>query len=367
MSCTLAINIPFVLGRCDYYGRPLHPDTPTAKKQAYLDALLGEARAVAGDLDGEVDELAFVNGSLSTIEPRFFHSFMRELSGAVPFAKDCYVSAEVDPGLVSSALIGELKMRGINMLRFHYLTSDAVESERLGLPSSSVEMSKTRIVMDSAGFETFDMQLLVGLSKQTEKTLLKSLRDAVLWDGVVHCTLIPASGPLAMGRDGAVELLDVAVAFLEEHGFVRYAPLCFAKEGFAIPLEKEQHTERSIVSLGPATTSQCGGYVWSNRGDLDAYIKAKGDPERITRMAVQLDEPSLRARALVGKLYRAEDLSASTLTAAESAALEELVDRGLLVSTAAGESGAEAGFQLTSCGCLAFDEVSRRIMQTLVE
>ena len=136
MSCVISVNIPFVTGRCDFYGRNLYPNTAPAVKHAYLDALIAEARSVSG--------------ALGTIEPQKLREFLSELASALPLADGCFVSAEVDPGLLSTATMDELLAFGISVLRFHCLTSNSIESERLERAGAVGEMAKSRIVLDSS-------------------------------------------------------------------------------------------------------------------------------------------------------------------------------------------------------------------------
>ena len=131
MSCVISVNIPFVTGRCDFYGRNLYPNTAPAVKHAYLDALIAEARSVSEDLGEPVSCVAFEGGALGTIEPQKLREFLSELASALPLADGCFVSAEVDPGLLSTATMDELLAFGISVLRFHCLTSNSIESERL--------------------------------------------------------------------------------------------------------------------------------------------------------------------------------------------------------------------------------------------
>ena len=152
MSCAISVNIPFVTGRCDFYGRNLYPNTAPAVKHAYLDALITEARSVGDDLGESVSCVAFEGGALGTIEPQKLREFLFELASALPLADDCFVSAEVDPGLLSTATMDELLAFGISMLRLHCLTSNPIESEWLDRAGAVGEMAKSRIVRESAGY-----------------------------------------------------------------------------------------------------------------------------------------------------------------------------------------------------------------------
>lgn len=358
MSCTLAIVVPFTLGRCDYLGRPLWHNVAPATKHAYLDALLAEARTTCPDIAaaGEtVNEIVFCGGSLGTVEPDRLHALLREIGRIAPLAPECRVSAEVDPGLVSTALVGELRTHGLAHLRFCYLTSDALESELLGRPCAAVEMAKTRIVMDAAGFHDFDMQVLVGFVGQTEKTLLRTLRDAVLIEGVTHCTLLSAHGTLAAPAEQAAELYGVAAGFLAAHGLEEYAPGRFAHTGGRLAWEEGRFADRAVVGIGVGAASRLGGLAWENVRDLDAYVRAAGAPELLTARVTEIDAnaPAERARRVLDRLWhlgsggiRPEELDAACGSAAVR---ERLVDSGLLEDGAEPE-GASRGIRAGANG-----------------
>lgn len=343
MSCAISVNIPFVTGRCDFYGRNLYPNTAPAVKHAYLDALITEARSVGDDLGESVSCVAFEGGALGTIEPQKLREFLFELASALPLADDCFVSAEVDPGLLSTATMDELLAFGISMLRFHCLTSNPIESEWLNRAGAVGEMAKSRIVLESAGFSNIDAQILVGLAGQTEKTLLKTLRELVLSSGVNHCTLLPARGSVAGDAVFAAEMFCVASSFLKEHDYMQYAPLCFAKPGFELAIE---HVRKSgdVVSLGPSTVSRLGNLMWANSGDIDMYIQSGADPEAITESVVEIAGPLASAQKEIAHLWQ---LGSTSLSA----------DYGNLLHEG----------RLTVQGCLDFDEVARRIVAEFVE
>ena len=343
MGCAISINIPFVTGRCDFYGRNLYANTAPAIKHAYLDALIAEARSVGEDLGEPVSCVAFEGGALGTIEPQKMREFLFELASALPLADDCFVSAEVDPGLLSTATMDELLAFGISALRFHCLTSNPIESEWLERAGAVGEMAKSRIVLESAGFSNIDAQILVGFAGQTEKTLLKTLREFVLMSGVNHCTLLAARGSMSGDAAFAAEMFCVASAFLEEHGFAQYAPLCFAKPGFELAIERLRKGG-DVVGLGPSTVSRLGNLMWANSGDIDVYIQSGADPEAITESVVEIAGPLASAQKEIASLWQLESTSLSA-------------DFGNLVCDG----------RLTAQGCLNFDEVARRVVSGFVE
>ena len=385
-TCTLLVNIPFVTGRCDYYGRALHRNAPPALKRAYLEAVLTEARWSCPDIaaaGAQVSRVAFCGGSLGTIEPDLLHAFLRELSRVAPLAPGCSIGAEVDPGLVSTALLGELRQRGLDLLRFHYLTSDPVESERMARPCSSVEMPKTRIVADSAGFHRFDMQVIVGLAGQTEKTLFKTLREAVLSDGVVHATVLTACGPLAeKDPSKTLALHEAAEGFLSGHGFTAYVPHCFTTAPqHRIVEELGRYAATDTVALGVGGTSRLGDLAWENTSDLERYIAGSADPARITVRIGQNDEGSELLRNLLDRLYRLESVPQEELDAAhgaireqadaetaanrpdgESALAMQLFDEGLLEPAEAAANETSRDVRLNAAGRLRYRDVFARIL-----
>ena len=343
MGCAISINIPFVTGRCDFYGRNLYANTAPAIKHAYLDALIAEARSVGEDLGEPVSCVAFEGGALGTIEPQKLREFLSELASALPLADDCFVSAEVDPGLLSTATMDELLAFGISALRFHCLTSNPIESEWLERAGAVGEMAKSRIVLESAGFSNIDAQILVGFAGQTEKTLLKTLRELVLMSDVSHCTLLAARGSMSGDAAFAAEMFCVASAFLEEHGFAQYAPLCFAKPGFELAIERLRKGG-DVVGLGPSTVSRLGNLMWANGGDIDVYIQSGADPEAITESVVEIAGPLASAQKEIANLWQLESASLSA-------------DFGNLLCDG----------RLTAQGCLNFDEVARRVVSEFVE
>lgn len=343
MGCAISVNIPFVTGRCDFYGRNLYTNTAPAIKHAYLDALIAEARSVGEDLGEPVSCVAFEGGALGTIEPQKLREFLPELASALPLADDCFVSAEVDPGLLSTATMDELLAFGISALRFHCLTSNPIESEWLERAGAVGEMAKSRIVLESAGFSNIDAQILVGFAGQTEKTLLKTLRELVLMSDVSHCTLLAARGSMSGDAAFAAEMFCVASAFLEEHGFAQYAPLCFAKPGFELAIERLRKGG-DVVGLGPSTVSRLGNLMWANGGDIDVYIQSGADPEAITESVVEIAGPLASAQKEIANLWQLESASLSA-------------DFGNLLCDG----------RLTAQGCLNFDEVARRVVSEFVE
>lgn len=344
----LHINIPFVTGRCDYYGRVLFHGVTPSTKNAYLGALTGEAQSLAPEIDAPFNTLCLSNGAIGTIDPRSFRAFLRDLKNTLPFEDECRLYAEADPGLLSSALMAELKAGRLTMLRIRYLTSDPIESERLERPCSLIEMQKTNIVLESLGATKIDMQILVGAAGQTTKSLVKTLRDAVLSSNVVHCTVIPAQGHLACKSDEKAALLSVASEFLKEHGFVRYTPLCFAKNESFVPEESNRYSESQHVGIGLSEISHHSDMNWANCTDFETYVNHAADPESIVATAFEDTPDVMTARAVVRALYTLDAIDADEPFVAELSS-EGLLDRS-------GDAAA-----LSERGCIEFSRVASTV------
>lgn len=344
----LHINIPFVTGRCDYYGRALFHGVIPSTKNAYLGALTEEARSLAPEIDTPFDTVCLSNGAIGTLEPQSFRIFLHNLTKTLPFENECRLYAEADPGLLSSALMAELKARGLAMLRIRYLTSDPVESERLERPCSLIEMQKTNIVLESLGTTKIDMQILVGAVGQTTKSLVKTLRDAVLSNDVTHCTIIPAQGRLACENNEKSFLLSVASEFLKEHDFVRYSPLCFAKNESFVPEESNRYSESQHVGIGLSEISHYNKMNWANCADLKTYIDHAANPSSIVAAAFEDACDVVTARAVVRTLYTLNAIDA------DEPFVAELSSEGLLDC-----SGDAAS--LSERGCIEFDRVASTV------
>ena len=348
MQRILHINIPFVTGRCDYYGRILFHGVAPSTKKAYVEALTGEVHSLAPEIDAPFTTLCLSNGAIGTIEPRLLRAFFRDLKKTMPFKDDCRLYAEADPGLLSSALMAELKAGGLAMLRMHYLTSDSVESERLERPCSLIEMQKTNIVLESLGATKIDMQILVGAAGQTTKSLIKTLRDAALSSNVTHCTIIPAQGRLACENDEKASLLSVASEFLKEHGFVRYTPLCFAKNESFVPEESNRYSESKHIGVGLSEISHYNEMNWANCTDFKTYIDRAADPNSIVAAAFEDTSDVVAARAVVRALYTLNAVDADEPFVAELVSERLLERRGDAAS-------------LSERGCIEFSRVASTV------
>jgi coproporphyrinogen III oxidase-like Fe-S oxidoreductase len=314
-TCLVNVCVPYTIGRCDYYGRPLRSGVAPDEKRAYFRALADEAKGIGTELAERravVDALTLGTGSIGTVEP----SVMRELAGSLrsslPLARGAFVTAEADPGLLSTALLDELKAFGITMLRIHYLTTDEASLSRMERPDTEIELKKTRIVLDSAAFHHLDMQVLVGLRGQDRKAFERTLRAALLVEGVEHVTLIPAAGAFAASYDQLAGDCALAFDLLDAHGFAAYTPRCFARaaEGGRAPeaslrLPEEDRLFRTddVVGIGAAAISCYDGLMWQNVADPSEYVAARGDLGALTAQALEMGEAFVEARQVFDALY----------------------------------------------------------------
>lgn len=305
-----SLSIPFTIARFDWLEGAFSPFTRQSSKESYIRGLVRELEGFAeeGERALATRSLSIGPGGIGTLEA----DLIADVFGAAARLlrlDEADRAAWIDPGVLSTSQLDVLRACGVNRYVVRFLSSDPRECDFMGLPGAHIEMQKTAMVLDYAGSHTLDMQLVVGLYGQSERSLRESLVAAMHYHAR-HIQLVSVRPSFGKACDDATtsRLFSFACGWLEEHGFLRYAPCCFARPGAERPAEAHRFESLSELGFGMAATSVFNGLIWENVVDIDEYIRAEGSPEALTAHVATLNDGALQARARWADLYHLRGL-----------------------------------------------------------
>src|SRR5262245_43781189 len=123
------IHIPFCESRCHYCNFVTGGfETQTAAR--YVEALGMEMRTSSAQ--GAIDTIYFGGGTPTTLEPHQIGRLIEICAGKFNLSNDAEITAEANPGSVTSQILSELRAIGINRLSFGVQSFDDSELQMLG-------------------------------------------------------------------------------------------------------------------------------------------------------------------------------------------------------------------------------------------
>lgn len=179
----LYIHIPWCVRKCPYCDFNSHELSTTGDHAAlyrtYVDALLADASAQAPWLQGRQIRSVFIGGGTPSLLP--INEYQRLFNGLrmrLPFAVDCEITMEANPGTLEYAPFSQYLDVGINRLSIGVQSFAAEQLHKLGRIHDP-EQAKTAITQArNAGFKRVNVDIMHGLPQQTSYQALNDIQQA---------------------------------------------------------------------------------------------------------------------------------------------------------------------------------------------
>ncbi len=285
------IHIPFCERKCRYCDFPSFAGVSRDDRKRYFRALLAEVRECAGVLRGErAADTVFVGGGTPTALDA---GALEELIGTVleefSVREGAEITTEANPGTVDAAYLSRLFRAGFGRISFGVQSfSDEVLSA-LGRIHTSAQARDAVLAARAAGFENVNVDLMLGVPRQTLSVWERDLAEAVSL-GPAHVSFyslqLEEGTPLYEDyRNGLAELpawddnramYAAARDFLAENGYGRYEISNAAREGFRCRHNMKYWTMADYLGLGSSAHSFFGGRRFSNPREPDEYVRGGG-------------------------------------------------------------------------------------------
>ena len=180
---SLYAHIPFCDSLCYYCGCNMVATRDYGKTQPYLAALEREMARTAQQVDtGRVArQLHWGGGTPTYLNPDDIRRLMAMMRSYFTVAPDAEISCEVDPRELTREHLAALRESGFNRLSFGVQDMDADVQQAVNRIQSEALIQQVLDWSRELGFSSINLDLIVGLPKQTVASFSRTLERIIEW------------------------------------------------------------------------------------------------------------------------------------------------------------------------------------------
>ena len=304
----LYVHVPFCSAICNYcnFNRGLFDE---ALKSRFVDALLKEIRGAAPPVAQpsalSPDTLYFGGGTPSLLAPAEIKSLIDESRRSLGLAADAEITMEANPESVDAAALDGFRAAGVNRLSFGVQSFRDVELERLGRLHSAERARQAITAARRAGFDNVSIDLMMWLPGQDVQQWLTSVEDAIqvapdhlslyILEVYSHLPLrqeIDRQRWTQEGEDGAAEMYETAMSWLDAAGYEQYEISNVCRPGLESRHNLKYWTDGEWLGFGPGAHSTHQNQRWRNVSSTEDYVQriGAGHPIALDRRRLSNDE-----------------------------------------------------------------------------
>jgi len=304
------------------------------------------------------DTLYMGGGTPSLLTARHIDRIIGQAGRSFQFHSSIEVTLEVNPGTIDASGLRDYRAAGVNRLNIGIQSFDDAGLKFLGRIHSGQDAFRCFEKARQQGFDNIGIDLIYGLPQQTSQQWRHDLQKAIALEPEhISCYMltVEAGTPLdRKQRQGLLtplserricELYDIAVHFLNTHGFEQYEISNFARIDKQVCWRSRHNSKywsfSPYIGLGPSAHSFIHPVRSWNCRDITAYINTirQGDSplagkEQLSRRQQMIETVYVRLRTIEGlDLDQFEKKFGICLTGAFTTLIKRLEKQGKLVRT----------------------------------
>jgi putative oxygen-independent coproporphyrinogen III oxidase len=308
---SLYVHMPWCVKKCpycDFNSHGLRGEPPYA---TYVDTLLADLDADRADFgaalhDRPIVSVFFGGGTPSLFAPELIERFLDGARTRLPFADDCEITLETNPGTVEHGRFDGYLAAGVNRISFGIQSFDDDKLRRLGRIHSATEAEAAVKSAQDAGLTNINLDLMYALPEQALPGALADVERAIALQPAhishYQLTLEPntafaAHPPPLPDDDAAWAMQEACEARLADGGYAQYEISAYASPDRQCRHNLNYWRFGDYLGIGAGAhgklTDAAGNQVlrrWKTRHP-NAYLEAAGGPGRIGgHAAVATDE-----------------------------------------------------------------------------
>ena len=299
---SLYVHIPWCVRKCPYCDFNSHAAPEQLPENELVDALLQDLTlALPGIWGRRVETIFFGGGTPSLLSPAAIDRLITGFRTLLPLSPNAEITLEANPGTVDADRFAGFRAAGVNRLSLGIQSFNDASLHALGRIHDRAQ-AIAAIEAAAKHFETFNLDLMVGLPQQNTAAALADINQALAFNpphfSCYQLTLEPhtpfAAAPPANLPDDDVcaEIQDELEARLAAAGYTHYETSAFALPGHQCRHNLNYWTFGDYLGIGPGAHSKLTNHEGARRQmrykSPKAYLMAA-----TTGNFIQTDEPIL--------------------------------------------------------------------------
>lgn len=283
---SIYIHIPFCSSKCHYCDF-ISFSGQTNRVEEYIDRLIIELSIYKGNLqDYRIKTIFIGGGTPSAIDAKYIYKVLDYIYKNFTIAKDMEISMELNPGTIELDKLNIYKEAGINRISVGLQTFNNNILKRLGRIHSAEDFLHTYNMLNSAGFENINVDLMFNLPNQTISGGMKDIETLVSL-GVKHISyysLIIEHGTLMdqWYQDNQLQLLDEDSErklyhsvrdYLKENGYSHYEISNFSMKDYECKHNMVYWKIKPYIGVGLSSHSYLNNKRFWNTNSLNDYVE----------------------------------------------------------------------------------------------
>lgn len=306
-SLVLNLAIPFCRKPLKYVSQWQIEGT-NAEKDALLRAMVREAEAWDGELEGyEVRAVRLSGGAATVMNPDLLGRLLLSVREHFPLTKGCEVSFDALPGTIGTPSLSGISAGRPNRAELFLRSASDRELRAIDAPFTVDDGRIAMQFMSKFRLNNVGITVHFGLPGQNVSSCLATARDLIV-QHPHHIRLLPLCDASVDGAPDIAAQREMFLASAElfaEAGYIHYMAgyFCLPNHEWLWPTLRAQGCE--TVSLGPGGITLLEGYMTRNTNNLKLYLRDAGDFEKQTAEAAEISAEDLLSRAVRGRLAQA--------------------------------------------------------------
>ncbi|MCX7515101.1 radical SAM family heme chaperone HemW [Frateuria sp. STR12] len=298
----LYVHMPWCVKKCPYCDFNSHGVRGEPPPYAgYVDTLLADLDADLADFGTAargrpIASVFFGGGTPSLFAPEHIARFLEGACARLPFAADCEITLETNPGTVEHGRFDGYLAAGVNRLSFGIQSFDDDKLRRLGRIHSAAEAEAAVKSAQDAGYANLNLDLMYALPQQPLEGALADVERAIALapTHISHyqLTLEPntafaANPPPLPDDDHAWAMQEACETHLAQAGYGQYEVSAYARPDRRCRHNLNYWEFGDYLGIGAGAhgklTDVAAGTVrrrWKSRHPR-TYLEAAGGPARI--------------------------------------------------------------------------------------